>query len=106
MISYPLRRWFWLIAVWIPFPCLFLPFTMMKEDYDPWYVNYTSPLVLLAMMFYQPANLLTTGVRIIFGYAPSMPAMHVAAFIQSLILSYFVLKAARTKAAPSDSSQP
>ena len=90
MRNIPLLRWIWLIAVWIPFPCLFLPFTMMKEDYDPWYIDYTSPFFLLAMLFYQPANILTTGVRILFGYAPSMPAMYVAAFIQSLILSYFV----------------
>ncbi len=78
---------------------------MMKEDYDPWYINYTSPFFMLAMMFYLPANFLTTGVRNIFGYAPSMPAMNVAAFIQSLILCYFVLKADRKKADASDSSQ-
>ena len=99
-----LRIWFWLIAVWIPFPCLFLPFTLMKEDYDPWYIGYTNPFVLLAIMFYQPANLLTTGTCILFGYEPSMLAMNVAAFIQSLILSHFVLKAGRKKLDSSGSS--
>ncbi len=93
-----LGQWLWLAAVWIPFPILFLPFTMMKEDYDPWYINYTSPFVLMALFFYWPSGLLTLGVRIIIGHAPSMTATHVAAFLQSLILSYFILKAGHKKA--------
>ena len=102
MNGIPFRRWLWLIAVWIPFPCLFLPFTMMREDYHPWHIGYTNPLFLLAILFYTPANLLTTHVRMWLGYDPSMPAFHLAAFIQSLILTYWVLRAGRRKAADPD----
>jgi hypothetical protein len=99
-----LRRLFWLIAVWIPLPCLLLPFTMMREDYHPWYISYTSPLVLLAILFYQPANLITTGIGMLFGFAPSMTAVKTAAVIQSLILSYFVLRSRRKNVGPLDSN--
>ena len=103
MRSIPLRRWLWLVAVWIPFPCLFLPFTFMKEDYHPWYIDYTGNFFMLAILYYIPVNCLSAGVRLIFGYAPSM---HVAAFIQSLLLSYVVLKTGRKKAVPADTSGP
>ena len=106
MSSIPFRQWFWLIAVWIPFPCLFLPFTLMKEDYDPWYIDYTSPVSILAVLFYTPANFLTTHVPMMLGYDPSIRAFHLAAFIQSLILSYFVLRTGRRKADDQDFRQP
>ncbi len=105
MRTSPLRRLFWLIAVWIPLPCLFLPFTMMREDYHPWYISYTSPLVILAILFYQPANLVTTGVGLLLGFAPSMTAVKTAAVIQSVILSYFVLRSRRRNVGSLDADQ-
>ncbi|WP_038171906.1 hypothetical protein [Verrucomicrobium sp. BvORR106] len=105
MRNSPLRRLFLLIAVWIPLPCLFLPFTMMREDYHPWYISYTSPLVILAILFYQPANLVTTSVGMLFGFSPSMTAVNIAAVIQSLILSYFVLRSRRKNVGPLDANQ-
>ena len=68
----------------------------MPENYDPWYI-------MLAILYYIPVNCLSAGVRLIFGYAPSM---HVAAYIQSLLLSYVVLKTGRKKAVPADTSGP
>ena len=106
MRSLLLRRWPRLIAVWIPFPCLFLPFTFMKEAYDPWYIDYTSPFVILAGIFYQPATSLAVGVPMIFGYSSSMSAMYAAAFIQSFMLSYFILRAARREIESWDAKQP
>ena len=98
-----LRRCLWVIAVWLPFGCLFLPFTFLKEPYHPWYIDYTFPLVMGAIMFYYPANLLATGVPMLLGYQSSESAMHVAAFIQSLIISYVILKTASKPPSISDS---
>lgn len=90
-------RWLWLVAIWIPFPCLFLPFTMMREDDDPWYIEYTSSLGLCATVFYAPSDLLMQSARSAFGQGFSMLASNAAAFIQSLLLSLFVWKMGRRK---------
>ena len=80
---------------------------MMREDYHPWYIGYTSPLVVLAIMFYQPANLLT---RLILGHEPTMLEFHVSAFLQSallssVLLSCWLLKAHSPKLISSEPSQ-
>lgn len=98
MNSLPFRQWLRLIAVWIPFPCLFLPFSFMGESDDPWYISYTGPVSLWTFLFYMPASFLTAHVRMMLGYGPSIPAFHLGAFTQSLILSYFVWRTGRRKA--------
>ena len=72
---------------------------MMQEDYHPWYIRYTSPVWLLAMLFYQPASLLTKSICAFFGYGSSMLSWHIGAFVQSLLLSLFVWKVGRRKSA-------
>ena len=83
----PKKFWLLVTVLWLPFPCLFVPFTLMREDSDPWYIVYTTPLSLLGMSFYQPANLVTTAPLILGGHHPSIPLLRVAAFIQSALLS-------------------
>jgi hypothetical protein len=34
--------------VWLPFPFLFVPFTVMRENYHPWWITYSSLAWLLA----------------------------------------------------------
>ena len=90
-----LRRWILIIAFWLPFPCLFLPFTYLKEPYHPWYIDYTFPFVWDAIILNYPANLLAVGLPMRFGYEGSMSLMHAAAFMQSAMLSYIILRTVR-----------
>lgn len=83
----PRALWLLVALLWLPFPCLFVPFTFMREDYHPWYIGYTSPLYLIAAFFYQPASFVTFGPLILAGHSPSISLYRVAAFFQSALLS-------------------
>ena len=68
------------LLLWLPFPCLFAPFTFMREDFHPWYITFTSVACLGAHFFYLPA----VGLSQIFG-SDYRYSFVVAAFLQSAI---------------------
>ena len=104
MNKIPLSLWLTLAVVWIPFPCLFLPMTLMIEGGDPWYIGYTTVLFFLAMFFYMPANFFAAQIPYwCFETAPSTFAIAIAAFLQSLLLTHHFLKAGRSKPVECDS---
>lgn len=84
-------RWLWLVAVWLPFPCLFLPFGFVLDEHDLWYLRYTSQPFLLAMLFYMPAGLVRWVIESWVGEGISLGLEYVLSFTQSLLLTWLVL---------------